>query len=128
MRLQLFIPLLPPGINRTYKAGVNKQTGKLLIYKDKAVKDYQAHIGLMIGAKAGEIDFNVKDYDKLFLTLKIYNSKMDVDAPIKMIQDAIADKLEFDDKQIQQVSSIVIQDDKKEKGVMIELEVLNEKN
>ena len=31
---------LPPSINRTYKAGVNRRTGKLIFYKDREVKDW----------------------------------------------------------------------------------------
>ncbi len=99
----VWIPVLPPGINQTYKT--TKIGG---FYKSEIATEWQEKSALIIGSKAAELDF--EPYGNYSIYVEIHNSKADVDASIKLIIDTITQKLGFDDKHIIMQSSIKIQD------------------
>lgn len=111
MKLEIFIPLLPPGINRDYGIG---RHGK--IYKTNEAKAWSSSAALLIGAKAGQIGW--EDHGGEF-EIEIVCSQMshDVDSPIKLIIDTVSLKLGFDDKRVRAQSSR--REDLGDKGIMI---------
>lgn len=88
--LEGFIPTLSPGINRTYIKGK--------ILSDEARK-FKEDLGLVVGACAGEQNWrNEKCNYKI--SIFWWGGNFDVDAHTKIVQDVIATKLCFNDKQI----------------------------
>ena len=116
--LIVFIPMLPPGLNQTYK------TGKGNFYKSSEAKEWQAQAALLIGAEAGHQNW-VDDSKFYEVELTIQNSRHDTDAFIKLVIDTLAQKLGFDDKRIKKITSEKIVS--KEKGITIRLTHYGEK-
>jgi hypothetical protein len=104
--LNVFIPLIPPGINQTYGLGyatnydlientfIRRQRAKM--FKNKEADEWADGASKIIGAKAGEIDFKPSPYMAIDIILQ--KCKHDADAPIKLIIDTVSKKLGFDDK------------------------------
>jgi Holliday junction resolvase RusA-like endonuclease len=115
---EVFIEVLPPGINRTYASTVNPTTGKSRIYKSGDARDWARQAALVIGSQAALMDFEPDGEYNLYV--EVHNSRMDIDAPLKLIQDTVTEKLGFDDRHIQEVEIKKIKSDKK--GVLIKLE------
>jgi Holliday junction resolvase RusA-like endonuclease len=113
----VFIVVLPPGINKTYASTINPKTNKSRIYKTKEAKEWSEKAALIIGSRAAELDFVPSGEYKLVITT--HGSKMDVDAPIKLIQDTLCEKLGFDDRLISEVEA---KKDKLGKGLRVKLE------
>ncbi len=110
MKFEIFIPILPPGINTTYA------TGRGHLYKTKVAKDWSTDAAKIIGAKAGEIDWN-DDCQFYDIEIFVYNGRMDADAPTKLIIDTVTRKLGFDDKRIRDV--LIRKRRGTEKGVLV---------
>ena len=89
----IFIEVLPPGINKTYS--VTSKGGKGRMYKSEEAKAWATGAALQIGSRAAELEFEPEGhYD---LKIIVTGSRMDVDAPIKLIQDTLCQKLDFDE-------------------------------
>lgn len=102
MIFECFIPNLPPGLNQTY--GVTSVGGKARMYKNPVALQWAEKASLVIGAKAGEIDWkdDSKEYE---IIIQFNNWRMDTDGPVKLVQDTLATKLGFNDKKITKQSS-----------------------
>lgn len=111
MILEVFIPILPPGINRDYAVGWH---GKM--HKTNEAKAWSSSAALLIGAKAGQIGW--EDHGGEF-EIEVFCSQMphDIDAPMKLIIDTVSLKLRFDDKRVRSQSSR--REDLGDKGIMI---------
>ncbi len=91
--LTVFIPILPPGLNQTYKIGNGN------FYKSYEAKRWQAQAALIIGEAAGYQNW-IDDSKFYELELTIQNSNHDTDAYIKLVMDTLTKKLGFNDKRI----------------------------
>lgn len=108
--LKIWIPLLPPGINQTYRIGNGH------MYKSREANDWAADAAMVIGSAA--VDW-VDESEYYEICIELHNDRHDVDAPIKLVIDTVAAKLGFNDNRIMKQCS-----EKKmsnEKGIMIEL-------
>lgn len=115
MKLKVWVPLLPPGINATY--GIRR--GGRGLYKTQKAVDWQNDAALLIGSKAGEVGW--EDHGGDFqLSYTLSQARTDLDASIKLIGDTVAEKLGFNDKRIRQGAQTFA--DLGEKGVLIVLE------
>ena len=113
MNFECWIPLLPPGINRTYGKGRGR------VYLTHEARAWSKGAALVIGAEAGKIGW--KDYGGEYeIQITMYGSRLDVDAPVKLILDTVTRKLGFDDSHVIMQSSKTVRDTDKE-GVMIVL-------
>lgn len=115
MRLEVFIPFLPPSANATHKIG------KHGMYKTKEAKYWQERAALVIGSEAGIIDW--RDTGKPFgLRLVYYGTRKgsDLDNYITIVQNTIAEKLNFNDSRIDFVQAV--RGEGREKGVLIYLD------
>lgn len=90
--------VMPPGVNTQYGYGRGR------VYLTKAAKQWVEDASLIIGSEAGRIGWE-DQWDAYGLAIYFEGSKMDVDAPIKLVQDTITRKLGFDDQKISEVSS-----------------------
>jgi hypothetical protein len=115
---KVFIPVMPPGINETY--GVNCKS-KRKVYKTPVAKQWQVDAIMPIRTAANIAEFFIDKDDKLSIYITIFGSKYDVDAPIKLIIDTIADTLDFNDKIVSNVESRIIRQTERD-GVMIDVE------
>lgn len=102
-KFEVFIPVLPPGINDTYKPSKTKE-GKPYIYKNPKAKKWQADAALLIGSAANVAEFVPSDRIKIDITTQ--GANLDVDAPAKLVIDTIAEKLGFNDKVVEDVNLI----------------------
>lgn len=116
-----FVPVLPPGINSTYGYGKGK-----VYKKPKAVK-WEADAGLLYRNKSSQLEWEDL-HDWYFLEIIFTSWRMDVDAPLKLIQDALTRALGFDDKKIRRVciEKIPTKEATADKGVFIKLEPYKE--
>lgn len=111
MILEVFIPILPPGINRDYAIGWH---GKM--HKTNEARAWSKSAALLIGAKAGQIGW--EDHEGRFeIDIICSRMKHDVDAPMKLIIDTVSLKLGFDDRRVRGQSSR--RADLGDKGIMI---------
>ena len=106
--LTVTIPVIPPGKNRSHGYGRGRaKTGKPRVYvtneAKKWTKDASLIIGSAIGVSGWKPIYKVYTLDILFSA----ESKLDVDAPITLIQDVLSRKIasmfpdsKFDDKMI----------------------------
>lgn len=118
MTFECWIPLLPPGINETYGYGRGR------VYMTHKAQRWKRDAALIIGAEAGRIGW--EDYGgKYEIEIVTYGSRMDVDAPVKLIIDTVTRKLGFDDSRVMHQSSDIIRDTEKE-GVYVVLRELKE--
>lgn len=93
----VLIPSVPAGINRTYIHG-----GGTVTYT-KDVRDWLLKAGHIIGARAGVLDFGVDESKSYFLWMRWGGRRHDVDAHIKLVQDAIFEKLNANDRVVASV-------------------------
>ena len=99
--LTVHIPTIPPGKNRTYGCGRGRaKTGKPRVYLTKEAKKWSKDASLIIGARAGVCGW--KPTYKYYILEIVFSAKsrLDVDAPITLVQDTLTRKLGFDDKLI----------------------------
>jgi len=116
MNFDCWIPLLPPGINRTYGKGRGR------VYLTHEARAWSKGAALVIGAEAGRIGW--EDYGGDYeIQITMYGSRLDVDAPIKLIIDTVTRKLGFDDSRVIMQSSKTVRDTDKE-GAQIVLREL----
>lgn len=104
--LKIEIPALPPGMNRTYNYNASNSNRVFLsneatLWADKAA--------LIIGAEAGWQNWEYDKDAQYSLIIKWGGGRHDVDAHIKLAQDTLTRKLDFDDKQIITVVSTKIE-------------------
>jgi Holliday junction resolvase RusA-like endonuclease len=98
--IEILIPTLPPGANRTYQRTRNG------IAITPAARRWDEDAALIIGAKAGLVGFKpdlTADYQ---IVIRWGGGRHDADAHLKLVQDCVTRKLGFDDRQI---SACVIQ-------------------
>lgn len=110
--LKVWVPILPPGINRTYLIG-NKH-----LYKSEVARDWETSAALVIGSEAASQEW-LDDSSFYEVNIQLHNSNHDVDAHQKLIIDCLTQKLGFNDNRILKQCSEKIKSDKK--GVLIEL-------
>ena len=79
---------------------------------------------LIIGAEAGRVGWEDSG-GKFEIEVIMYGSRLDVDAPIKLIIDTVTRKLGFDDSRVIMQSSRTVRDAEKE-GVYVVLRELKE--
>lgn len=91
--LSVSVPL-PPGLNQTYKTTSNSG----IIYKDRKTVEWQNDAALLIGSAAGVQNFERDNWYSVVLEFK--SDRMDIDAPVKVVLDTLARKLNFNDRQI----------------------------
>ncbi len=115
MDFDVFIPVLPPGINATYKT--TKQGG---FYKSKAAKEWQAKAALIIGSQAAELDWK-HESSHYSIEIFLYEWHGDVDACVKLVIDTVSQKLGFDDKLIVKQCSEKIENKYQSKGIYVYL-------
>lgn len=98
MTFDVFIPIAVPGINTQYRRGLH---GK--VFKAKPHKLWAKQAALIIGARAGELGWRDEgsQYD---IEITVFNSRLDADAPVKLIIDTVTQKLGFDDSRIRNVN------------------------
>jgi Holliday junction resolvase RusA-like endonuclease len=92
--IQITIPTLPPGINRTY------QRTRSGIALTQAARSWDEDAALIVGSAAGQFDFEpdlAADYQ---IVIRWWGGRHDTDAHLKIVQDCVARKLNFDDRQI----------------------------
>lgn len=80
---------IPPGINATYKTGSGR------FYKGEKAKQWQSDALLLLraaGFRTGHADTVLK------LDLELGGSRLDLDAPLKLAIDTIAEALGVDDR------------------------------
>lgn len=106
--LKIWIPLLPPGINETYKIG----NGHL--YKSEKAKSWENDAALIIGSEAQDWMDDSEFYE---IDIILQNTRTDVDASIKLMIDVLSNKLGFNDNRILRQCSEKVKSD--EKGVFI---------
>lgn len=97
--LEIFIPLLTPGANRTY---LRTSAGKVI--KTKEAKDWEKDAALIIGTEAGVTDWK-KTNEYYGLEIIWWGGRHDRDAHTKLVQDTITEKLGFDDRWITEGSA-----------------------
>jgi hypothetical protein len=119
----LFVQLdaLPPGINTQYGVGRGRERelpyltegrgGKPRIYLTEQAEKWAAQAALVIGARAGVTGWEHEHSNYGLLTV-FSGTKMDVDAPIKLVIDTVTRKLGFDDRLIVEQASIRIAHEK----------------
>lgn len=99
--LKITIDSMPPGINNTY--GVNPY-GKKKIFKQDVALAWAEGAAHYIGVAAAHQNWT--DDSKYYeIEITFQHPKLDVDAPIKLIIDTVAQKLGFDDFRIIKQSS-----------------------
>lgn len=97
MNLDIEIPLNPPGINSTYRIG------KKHLYKSSESKTWSDSASQIIKNAANLIGWEHKEGNLYKVYISFTNLRMDVDGPIKLVLDTLAQSLDFNDKIIQQV-------------------------
>jgi len=113
MIFECWIPLLPPGINRMYGKGRGR------VYLTDEARKWAKDASFIIGAEAGKTGW--EDYGGEFeIEIVMYGSRLDVDAPVKLIIDTVTRKLDFDDSRVIMQSSRTVRDTDKE-GVQVVL-------
>ncbi len=113
MIFECWIPLLPPGINRMYGKGRGR------VYLTHEARKWAKDAALIIGAEAGRTGWEDSggEYE---IEIIMYGSRLDVDAPIKLVIDTLTRKLGFDDVRVTKQSSKTVRETDKE-GVWVTL-------
>lgn len=93
--IEILIPSLPPGINRTY---LHKKGGGVTL--TKAARQWDKGAALIVGAAAGQFDFEPDKSADYQIIVRWWGGKHDTDAHLKMVQDCVTKKLGFDDRLI----------------------------
>lgn len=115
--LSVYIPILPPGINATYK--VSPFSGKKIYKNATAVKWAEGAAHLIRNASSlQEWTDNCETYD---LYMEIWGWRGDVDSHIKLVQDTVCQSLGFDDKRIRSVCSRKMDGAQSQPGISIKL-------
>lgn len=120
-RFRVWIPIVPPGINKMYKVrcGDNR---KGIFYKSKEATDWIDSATMPIRTEANRVGFIVNpNFDKIIIRYWIKNTRHDVDAHVKIVQDTIAKTLGFDDRIVTNVYPNKVKDNN-ESGILIEVE------
>lgn len=123
------IDALPPGINSQYGVGRGRAPSPLLasivqddrkprVYLTAQAEDWAEKAALVIGAEAGVAGWELESINYGVLII-FSGSRMDVDAPVKLVIDTLTRKLGFDDRYITEQASIRL--DSKEKRMLIVL-------
>ena len=90
----VWIPSLPPGINRQYGRARNGH-----VYLKPAARVWKQYASIIVGARAGAIDW--QDCGGLFnFEMYIVGSRSDADAYVKTVLDTVTEKLGFDDSRV----------------------------
>lgn len=95
MILSGFIPILSPGINKTYTK--NKHNGRTIL--TTPARKFKKDAGMIIGSLACEWEDKYEFYK---LTIHWWGGRHDVDAHTKIFQDVLCAKLGFDDNRIKE--------------------------
>lgn len=94
-RLILAIPDVPPGINQQYGRG-----GRRVYLTDDAVR-WKERAALFIGAQAGQQGWRHEEgqtyWIAIYFSVGEGRREIDLDAPVKIIIDTVAEKLGFPD-------------------------------
>lgn len=98
MIFEVFIPLLPPGINTQYKRNRNG-----MVFVNKLHRIWAEKAALIIGARAAELGWEAQPDEEYYVEIALYNFTLDVDAPLKLILDTVSRKLDFDDSKVRAV-------------------------
>ena len=118
---QVYIPLVPPGINRMYKVSCVK--GKGHFRKSKEAKDWIEAAIMPIRSAANQQGFIVNPRtDRIIVRYWIYNTRHDVDAHVKIVQDTVADTLGFNDRTVIDIKPDRIKTEDGNRGILIEVE------
>ena len=98
--IEITIPTLPPGANRTYQ----RTSGGIAL--TQAARRWDAQAALIVGTTADRFDFE-PDLDAEYqIVIRWWGGRHDADAHLKLVQDCVSNKLNFNDRQI---SSCIIQ-------------------
>lgn len=108
--LKIWVPLIPPGINETYK------TGQGHFYKSEKAKSWETDAALIIGSQAASQEW-IDDSKFYEIEMIIQNSNYDVDSSIKLTIDCLCNKLGINDNRILKQCSEKVQSE--EKGIWI---------
>ena len=84
------IPVLPPGINETYSIGKGR------MYKTSKAKHWENKAALIVGSTIATTGWEYEG-GTYAIEVLVYNSRYDVDAPIKLIIDMLTRKIGIDD-------------------------------
>lgn len=118
--IEIVIPALPPGINRTYQRTRNG------VALTPQARRWDEDAALIVGSTAAKFDFKPDSDTDYQIVIRWWGGRHDADAHLKLIQDCVTRKLGFDDSQI---SVCVIQrcpddfgeDDQEPEGVLVHL-------
>jgi Holliday junction resolvase RusA-like endonuclease len=97
--IEIVIPLLPPGINRTYQIVKRGRTARGLALTREARK-WDKDAALIVGATAARFEFEPDLTASYQIVIRWWGGSHDVDAHLKLVQDCVTRKLAFDDCQI----------------------------
>lgn len=118
--LKVEIPAVPPGVNRLHGYGRGH------IYLSKEAVAWSTPAALIIGAEAAKQGWK-KEHDNYGFILVFSGSKLDTDAPIKLVLDTLSRKLGFDDKIVSEI--VLVREPTKEKKLtMILYPILGQNN
>lgn len=92
--IEIVIPYLPPGANRTYRRSHNG------IILTPAARRWDKEAALIVGSTAGRFDFEPDLTASYQIIIRWWGGRHDTDAHLKLIQDCVTRKLGFDDRQI----------------------------
>lgn len=108
----------PPGINQTYGIKGDRGKGQKGLYKTPEATNWATKASYIIGNAAGNQGW--EDQSKYYSIEIIFSHPLlDVDAPIKLIIDTVAQKLNFSDRRIVEQSSRKIVDDKESVTIIL---------
>ncbi|MHC4195642.1 MAG: hypothetical protein ACYSYU_10815 [Planctomycetota bacterium] len=96
--IEVTIPSLPPGANRTYQP--ISRGGKPTLILTKEARGWDTDAALIVGSAAGQFDFEADltaDYE---IVIRWWGGRYDTDAHLKLVQDTVTRKLGFDDRQV----------------------------
>ncbi|MHC4687415.1 MAG: hypothetical protein ACYTEW_24370 [Planctomycetota bacterium] len=96
--IEVTIPALPPGANRTYQPV--SRNGKSSLILTKEARQWDINAALVVGSAAGRFEFEpdlAADYE---IIIRWWGGSHDADAHLKLVQDCVTRKLGFDDRQI----------------------------
>lgn len=94
---EVSIPTLPPGINQTYNYSAST---KNRVFLSNDARRWEEKAALIIGAEAGIQNWEYDKSAEYSLVIEWGGGRHDVDAHIKLAQDTLTRKLDFDDRQI----------------------------
>lgn len=97
--IEIVIPTLPPGANRTY------QRTRQGVALTPAARRWDAEAALIVGAAAGRFEFKPDLAAQYQIIIRWWGGRHDADAHLKLVQDCVTRKLAsdtpgFDDRQI----------------------------